>query len=259
MSLEQQILLKVPTFFLGVIIVGGSIVLSIAGLLLVHHLIPRHKLKLHHDVADPILGAMSVVYAVLLAFVVIIVWQNFDKSDSAVRLEANYLADIYRDAEAFSPDFRGKIGNLLREYREAVVKYEWPAMQKGEMSQEVEGLMNKIWSLYTTYQPKNKTEEAFFNESVRKLNEFRELRRQRIMESRVGIHPLLWSVLLLGAFAVMCFTFLFGAENVKVQLLMIILLSATIALILLAILLMDYPFTGDVTISAEPFKQIILN
>ncbi|MDD4894554.1 MAG: DUF4239 domain-containing protein, partial [Candidatus Omnitrophica bacterium] len=157
MSIEQQILLKVPTLILGIIIVGGSIALSIIGLLIVRKFIPHHKLKLHHDVADPILGAMSVVYAVLLAFIVVIVWQNFDKANSAVQLEANYLADIYRDAEGLSPDFRVKVGNLLREYREAVIKYEWPALQKGQMSPEVEESMKKIWALYTVYEPKNKT------------------------------------------------------------------------------------------------------
>ncbi len=259
MSIEQQILLRIPSLILGLLVVGGGVTLSIIGLLIVRHSIHHSKLRLHHDVADPILGAVGAVYAVLLAFVVVTVWQNFDKSNSAVQLEANYLADIYRDAEAFPPDFRQKVANTLREYREAVVKYEWPAMQKGQMSQEVEGIMKKIWTLYTNYQPKTKTEEAFFNESVHKLNEFREFRRQRIMDSRTGIHPLLWYVLLVGALAVISFTFLFGAENIKAQIVMGVLLSALISLILVAILLLDYPFTGDITISPEPFKQILLD
>ena len=131
--------------------------------------------------ADPILGAVAAIYAILLAFVLVNVWQNFDKSNANVQLEANYLADIYRDSEALSADFHQKVGNLLREYRQAVVDYEWKTMTRGETSPEVERLMRKIGTLYTAYQPRNSTEQSFFDESVRKLNLLQDLRRQRLM------------------------------------------------------------------------------
>lgn len=259
MSITQQLLLKIPSLILGLIIVGGFTAFSVAGLLIIRRFIPHGKLKAHHDVADPILGALSAVYAVLLAFVVVTVWQNFDKSSSGVQLEANYLADIYRDSEAFSPDFNQKVEVLLREYRQAVVDDEWKTMARGQMSPKVEKLMRQIWSLYTTYQPRNPTEQSFFDESVRKLNSFRELRRQRLMDSRTGVHPLLWFVMIGGALATISFTFLFGAENLKAQIVMVVLLSAMISLILFTMMSLDFPFTGTVSISPEPFEWILLD
>ncbi len=258
MPLMQWILLEVPFFVLGLVVVGGAVGLTLLGLFVVRRIVPHNKLKLHHDVADPILGVMGAVYSVLLAFVVVTVWVNFDKSDSNVQQEANSLADIYRDAEGLSADFRAKLNPLLREYREAVVKYEWETMAKGQMSPYVEKLMNQIWSLYTNYLPVTSTEKAFFDESVRKINTFRELRRLRIMDSRKGMQPLLWFVLVMGGVATVSFTFLFGSENFKAQLIMGLLLSAMISLILFAIMSMDYPFTGTVSISPKPFQEIIL-
>lgn len=73
---------------------------------------------------------------------------------------------------------------------------------------------------------------VFFNESVQKLNLFRELRRQRIMDSSNGIVPILWVVLIIGALSIISFTFLFGAENIKAQIVMGVLVSATIGLVL---------------------------
>jgi len=259
MSLEQQLSVGIPTFVLGVIIIGGAALFSILGLLIVRYFISHSRLKTHHDVADPILGAVAAIYAVLLAFVVVTVWQGFDKTNSNVQLEANYLADIYRDSEAFSADFHQKVGDLLREYRQAVIDYEWKTMARGEMSPEVERLMRKIWSMYTTYQPRTPTEQSFFEESVRKLNSFRELKRQRLMDSRTGIQPLLWFVLIVGALSTISFTFFFGAENLKAQLAMVLLLSITISLILFTILSLDFPFTGAVSISGEPFKMVLLD
>lgn len=259
MPIMQRILLEVPFFVLGLIMVGGAVSLTVAGLFIVRRLIPHRKLRLHHDVADPILGVMGAVYSVLLAFVVVTVWVNFDKSDSNVQQEANTLADVYRDAEGLSADFRAKLNPLLREYRDAVVKDEWKAMQRGQMSQHVEKLMNQIWQLYTNYEPRNATERSFFDESVRKLNTFRELRRFRLMDSRNGIEPLLLFVLVMGGVATVCFTFLFGSENFQAQLIMGILLSAMISLILFTIISMDYPFTGNVSISSKPFQQTLLD
>lgn len=259
MPITQQLILKIPMFILGLIMAGGAATFAIMGVLVVRHFIPHGRLKTHHDVADPLLGAIAAVYAVLLAFVVVVVWQCFDKSNANVQMEASYLADLYGDSEAFSPDFRQKACNLLREYRQAVVDYEWKTMARGKMSPEAEKSMKKIWSLYTTYQPRTSSEHSFFDESIRKLNSLRELRRQRLMDSRSGLEPLLWFVLFAGGLSTISFTFLFGADNKKVQIIMAILLSVTISLILFTIMEMDFPFTGNISISPEPFKMLLLD
>ena len=259
MPIMQQLLYKVPSLILGLMVIGGAVAFSILGLLLVRRFISQDKLKTHHDVADPILGALAAIYAVLIAFVVVTVWQGFDKSNANVQQEANYLADVYRDSEAFAPDFHQKVGDLLRDYRQAVIHDEWKTMAKGEMSPDVEKLMRKLWALYTVYQPKTSTEQSFFDESVRKLNLLRELRRQRIMDSRTGIEPLLWFVLIAGGLSTIAFTFFFGAENLRAQIAMVVLLALTISLILFTIMSLDFPFTGSISISSDPFKQILLD
>jgi fatty acid desaturase len=147
----------------------------------------------------------------------------------------------------------------LQEYQQAVIDYEWRMMARGQMSPKVEKLMNQIWTLYTTYQPKNPTEQSFFDESIRKLNSFRELRRQRIMDAKSGLQPLLWFVLIVGGLCTISFTFLFGTENTKAHIIMAVLLSVIISLLLFTIMEMDYPFTGNIAVSPEPFRMIILD
>ncbi|MDD5568526.1 MAG: hypothetical protein PHY88_04915, partial [Candidatus Omnitrophica bacterium] len=71
MPIMQRILLEVPFFVLGLAVVGGAVGLTLLGLFVVRHFIPHNKLRLHHDVADPLLGVMGAVYSVLLAFVVV--------------------------------------------------------------------------------------------------------------------------------------------------------------------------------------------
>ena len=45
MPITQRILLEIPTFILGLIVVGGAVILTLSGLLIVRHFIPHSRLK----------------------------------------------------------------------------------------------------------------------------------------------------------------------------------------------------------------------
>ncbi|MDP3790606.1 MAG: DUF4239 domain-containing protein [Candidatus Omnitrophota bacterium] len=256
MPFMQSVLFTIPTPVLCLLIVGGSVAISVGALLVVRSFVPHHRLKQHNDVTGSVFATVGVLYAVLLAFVVIAVWQDFDKAIINVQREANCLVDLYRDAEAFSPDFRSQVRGLLKDYANAVTGEEWKSMERGQPSMRVTEIVKNVWLLYSSYMPKNITEQTFFEESVRKLNELGESRRMRIMSSRSGVHPVLWFVLAVGGIVTMIFISFFGAENLRAQIIMAFLLAMLVGLILFTIAVMDYPFTGGVSVSSEVFKSM---
>jgi hypothetical protein len=64
-------------------------------------------------------------------------------------------------------------------------------------------------------------------------------------------------VLVSGGMITILFTLFFGTENFFAHLIMTSLLSALIGLILFTIMVMDYPFSGSVSVSPEAFKVIL--
>ena len=64
-------------------------------------------LQRHNDVAGFIYAVIGVVYAVLLGFAAVTVWERYDRAQASVEQEANDLADLYRDAQTFPSDIRG--------------------------------------------------------------------------------------------------------------------------------------------------------
>ena len=64
MPITQLLILKIPNALLALMIVGGAVLFSVLGLLLVRRLIHRGLFKEHHDVAGPIFGVLGAVYAV---------------------------------------------------------------------------------------------------------------------------------------------------------------------------------------------------
>lgn len=257
MPFSQLILLHMPLIFLFLITSLIAIGISNTAIIVMRRYVPHHRLKLHNDVAGPIFGTVGVIYAVLLAFTTVIAWQDFDRAGLNVEREVNYLADLYTDAEVFQEPFRQKARNLLIEYAKTVTEKEWKALSRGQEEPQARELIRKMWALYGSYSPKTTAEQVFFEESVHKLNDMRESRGLRIMESRNGIGAMLWFVLIVGAMITVIFTVFFGSENLWAQVIMSNLLAVLIAFILFTVLAFDYPFTGRVSVSPQPFRDFL--
>lgn len=257
MPLVQRILLYVPIVPLGIIMVFLAVALSIIGLLIVWRFLPRHMLKAHNDLTAAIFEAIAMAYTVLLAFVVVISWQNFDKAEAHTETEANCLVDLYRSSAALGQPFESDARSLIKEYIDVVINEEWASLARGEENVKARTTLRNIWGLYTNYEPRTEKEKIFFAESVRKLDDLREMRRLRIIDSRTGVHSVLWFVLLAGAITTITFTFFFGSDKFINHAIMASILSMIIALILLTILSFSFPFTGSVRIEPKTFQQVI--
>ena len=257
MPFAQKILFYIPIIPLGVIMVFLAVGLSVLGLLIVWRFVPRQMFKAHNDLASAIFQAIAMAYTVLLAFVVVISWQNFDKSGMHVETEANCLVDLYRSSAAFDKVFENDIRSLVKEYVDVVINEEWAGLGRGQESDKARDILRNIWALYTSYEPKTEKEGIFFAESIHKLDNLREMRRFRIIDSRTGVHPVLWFVLMAGAITTVSFTYFFGSDKFINHAIMASILSILIALILLTILSFSFPFTGSVRIEPKTFQQVI--
>jgi hypothetical protein len=99
---------------LFILMVGGPVGLAWVGTLLFR----RHKKAPTDDklneVAGFIFAPVSVVYAVLLAFVVIIVWEQYLAAESAVSQEAAALITVARENEFVTAKMRRVIGKIFK-------------------------------------------------------------------------------------------------------------------------------------------------
>jgi hypothetical protein len=241
------------TILLGILITAISIALATGGLFLTRRLVAPAKLQKHHDVAGFISAILGVIYGVLLAFVVFVVWTHFDTARIAVESEADCTGDLYRMAYGFPADAQGQIRRDLYYYVQSVINDEWPAMASGHSSPATERALDRLWVTYSAMDPATNREVTLYQESISRLNDLSNSRRERIIASRSGVPSLMWFTLIFGGLATIVFTYFFGAENGRAQAGMIVLLTALIALVLFLICALDYPFRGDMAISPRAF------
>ena len=259
MLLNHKLIYFIPGFPLLLIIIVVVVGLSLMGQFIVRRYISHEILKLHNDVAGFMFSTLGVIYAVLLAFVVIIVWENYESTSSHVTDETNCMEILYRSSDVFPNPEKERLRSLLKSYAIVVVDKEWPAMARGESSPEIEKIEGNLWKVYLhDIKPRTELQKAFYAESVKALGEVSKMRGKRLLQAQTGIPSLLWIVLIAGGVITLAFTFFFGTENLEAQAIMTALLAAIMALMFFTILSLDFPFTGDIRISPEPFKQLLM-
>src|SRR5271168_3637380 len=93
-----------PLWLSGIIIVIVPAVLAMVGMVLVRRRVGLEKLRTNNEVAGFKFATVGVLYAVLLAFAVIVVWEKFNESENFVAQEAGAAATIYRLADGVGAD-----------------------------------------------------------------------------------------------------------------------------------------------------------
>ena len=245
--------------------VGGICLLALAGLELVQRLVPAGSRQQHNDVAGFIYAALGVIYAVLLALVVIAVWEEYRAANETVEQEANALAEIFWLAHRLPEPEGPHLQELARSYAHAVVDEEWPLMAQGEPPLMMEGqgtpdgwiLFDDIRANLQEIEPRTQADEQLYAEGLDQVQRLADARRMRLVAAEEGIPGVLWAVLIFGGVAAVSFTYLFGLENTWAHRLMVITLAAVIGLVLFTVGAMEHPFSGGARIGTGAFELVL--
>jgi hypothetical protein len=247
--------LPVPVSFLIVILL--SILLSVIGLKLVRKKFSPEILKEQHEVAGFIFNAFGLIYAVLVAFVVFATWTDYNEARVNTELEANKIADLFLDAQAFPDSIRTVMQQAAVNYARIVYDEEWDYMDRAERNPAALKALEKLWTVYSKIDYDKLTNKSMYEESLRRLNDLGEYRRLRVLSAENNIPSVIWAVLLIGGITSVCYTYFFGTKNLKAQYMMTAALAVTNALILFLIYILDHPFAGASGITKEPFEMIL--
>ena len=107
------------------------------------------------------------------------------------------------------------------------------------------------------YNPPDNGHMAAHMEALHKFNELTDLRRQRIDRINDSLPGVLWIVVLVGGGLTIAVSYFFWIEDVRFHVLLLSMLSLFIALMIFLIAALDYPFRGEVSISADSYRTII--
>lgn len=199
------------------------------------------------------MGTIGTVLAVLLSFMVVTVWSQYNDSENTVQKEASALADLHHLADGFSDPFRTDLHADLDRYLYDVVNDEWPKMQTGGFSVRAHRDAFSMAALVFTYTPRNSREAQLDSQVLEETRTLIDARRSRLHDNETGIPMVLWLVMMLVSAIAIAFTYLFRIERPWMRLAMVAAFTATLGLIFVLIAELDYPFRGDTHITSHAF------
>lgn len=245
------------TLLLGILIVGGSALLSLAGLRVVRRTTSLSALESNNKVAGVYLGMVGAVCAVLLAFMTVLVWNQFQSARAEVEREANQLGDLSRIARGFPSPTGREIEMKIRAYGQVVIDEEWPAMSHGKESLRAQGALDELWQAYRTVEPQSAREKTLYADSLKRLSELSDARQMRLFAGRDDLPWLIWVLLMIGAAGTVVLTYFFGLKSVRTHSLMTAGLAGIVAFVIFLIVILDNPFRGDLRVTPDPLRSVL--
>lgn len=246
-----------PTSAAVLITAFGSAALSVGTLLLTHRLVPHPLRSQHNDLAGFVLAIIGVIYAVLLAFIAVAVWESYTDVGNLVQTEANLVDDLYRDTISLPPGLAVTLRKDLYDYTETVVQKEWPRMEAA-MPSHLKGwhVLDDFHFKLVAFTPATPSELAAQGAMLNDLTKLYDARRGRFHAAEGDLPAVVWWNLILGAVILVVFSCLFGAPRLRMHAVLVGLLGASIGLVLIVIVSLDNPFLGSSHVSVEPFQAL---
>ncbi|SEK19601.1 DUF4239 domain-containing protein [Streptacidiphilus jiangxiensis] len=240
-----------------VFILLGTLAVSAIALWLLQHFVPHRLRETHNDVAGFIFAAVGVMYAVLLAFVVIAVWQNLDSARQTTFKEADALAGVYWISRELPLPLGSQLEHNTLEYARTVQDTEWPLMSQHRSSPQATQLVYAMRSEVLGFTPADARQQVLFEHAVTHVEELASERRERLTEVDDSVPTIMWVALIAGALLTVGFTYLFGLSNTLAHGLMVLTLTALVVVSLLLIKEMDFPFTGVTRVEPTAFEVFL--
>lgn len=253
----SQWLCLLPTTVAVLIAVFGAAGFSVACMFVTHYAIPHPLRSQHNDLAGFVLAIVGVIYAVLLAFIAVAVWQSYADVDNLVQTEANLVDDLYRDTISLPPDIAIQLRQDLFDYTETVVQKEWPRME-ASMPSHLKGwrVLDSFHLTLVGLKPQDGPTLAAQTTMLQTLTKLYDVRRGRFHAAASDLPVVVWWNLLVGAVILIVFSCLFGAARLAMHATMVGLLGSSIGLVLMLIVLLDNPFVGRSHVSVQPFQAL---
>jgi hypothetical protein len=234
---------------------------SIAGLLVLRSAISLEALRGAADAVGNYVQTLGTIYAVLLAFVVFVVWSQFNDARAHVEREANELLDLFRTAKGLSAEARTGLQTHARDYVRSVVAREWAAMRASCEDRAVidEGwaILERLWDVMHAYEPGTKCHEAIHGELMARFNDLSDARSLRLSSGRLKIPLALKILLYTGATLTIGSIYLIHVEQAWLHAFMTGAIAGAISHILYIVHDLDDVFDGDWIVTPEPFERVL--
>jgi hypothetical protein len=211
-------------------------------------------------IRDTLIGAVSAIFALMMAFSAAGIWNDTLQANTAVQREANALENVVALAGSLPSDLAEKVRGSVVDYGKQVVAHDWPAMvHKVGIDDPVYDISdNTLVDLINVLSLEHArivglpTLAPLFGQII----EARSARLARITLANAGVSVAQWLAMLVIAVAAMCAIAICNSNHFGMQALSMHIYALAAAAAFFVILAHDRPFVGVISVSPAPILRL---
>jgi len=228
---------------IGLLVTG--VALSLVALTLTRRARRSHHFYYHKaPIAGDILGVIGTGFTVLLAFVILIAFESYERARDESGVESVATRQMESLTAFFPQQSRIRLQDDLVCYARAVVNDEWRTMAVGQSSPVVDHWVDQLDDDMVALPVTTNKEIEVFNTWFSRAAERQEGRRGRLAESAPYVPPFVWAMLVLLFVVVVGYQVLFASPKRPLipQVLGVSAVAATMLAGIVVVYVLDAPF-----------------
>ena len=251
-------LLNLPVLWMAVVVFAATYLLTASIYWVVTRLAVDDRARAFKAVSPGMLPPLGILFALLVGFIAVEVWSNYDRAKGAVATEASALRTVVLLAENFPEEQKTRIYALVDRHIEVAVKRSM-AGDGAPASDSSIPPTALIEALHDTLnlKPADDSQRIAKSEMLRALEMAMDARRQRIIISKSAVGTVKWAAILLMALCTLVAIAMVHSDNRLACAIAMTLFATGIALSLLLIGAYSRPFTGEISVKPDLLKQVI--
>jgi hypothetical protein len=251
----RSILNSVPEWALIIIVIAGLPAVVVGVFLMLRGRLDSWRTDSSSAIVVAVAAMVMTLFALVLAFAAVNLFQGYDEASANVTEEANALGQIQRDVRVFPVAARDRVDGQLIAYINVVRNVEFPAMRDGNATKVQAGVVatDTLFAAMQSYDPVSETQKTFYASAVDRMNDLIALRRNRISASNSALPTAFMVLLLLTAAISILTTFFLRTHKPGLDITLVVMVSMVVGAGLLTVVLLEYPFSGSVSVSSDPF------
>lgn len=191
------------------------------------------------------------LYSIFLSMALVTLLINFYTVQDDTRKESEDMISMARLVNGLS-DAKGLKTSLVA-YAKSVVDYDLPALKEGRMSPQASEAFDALWNAAYKVTLTAKNEEAIHHLVLEDLKDMTKCRLTRRIKATENLHPMIFSLIVVGYYVMLIKTWLTRVPNRRTQLAFELPMFAMILLVITAIIDLNTPFVGIVNVDVSPF------
>lgn len=238
-----------------VIIIFLLIIIAHAGLSAFNIITKKKPVRHNNEVAGIIFGVITLIYSLLIAFVIVAVWENYEDLNQTIENEAGDLNTVLVHSSMLPDSLKESVAAAIENYCQKVVSEEWGVSE--EHMRFRESAIPSLRLLLFKAQVNGEIQQSLITVLDENLTNITRFREERLNHTRAYVPPLVWMSLIIGSTLVVCFSYFFYMESILLKRIFLTFLWAMMGMSLFLIYMLDHPFDGSGHVSKEPYELII--